>query len=161
MNSPLKKSVSGSFVSAFSNKLSAIIEASGESQDSWAEKFGLQRANFRKLIHGTRPAGPKLTGKILSIVPADIRTQLVVAYLFDALVEIAMNMGTTRKASTLIRSSALPAMVKVAMENNDEIDLSEALGPLEPKVRKLMAMNDPVATKALSAVMEALISKSR
>jgi hypothetical protein len=52
-------------------------------------------------------------------------------------------------------------MVKVAMENNDEIDLSEALGPLEPKVRKLMAMNDPVATKALSAVMEALISKSR
>jgi len=161
MNSPLKKTSAAQFVSAFSNKLSAMIEASGESQDSWATKFGLHRANFRKLIRGDRPAGPKLAGKILSKVSADMRTQLMVAYLFDTLVEIVLNMGTAPKRSVPVKPSALPAMVRVAMGNNEEIDLSEVLGPLEPKIRKLMAMNDPVATKALSAVMEAMISKAK
>jgi len=149
------------FVSAFSNKLSAMIEASGESQVFWAAKFDLQKANFRKLLSGERPAGPKLAGKILSKVTQEMRTQLMVAYLFDTLVEITLNMGTTRSRPAPVKPAILPAMVRVAMGDNDEIDLSEVLGPLEPKIRKLMAMNDPVATNALSAVMDALLAKSK
>lgn len=138
-----------------------MIEASGESQVFWAAKFDLQVANFRKLLSGERPAGPKLAGKILSKVSTEMRSQLMVAYLFDTLVEITLNMGTTRQGPSPVKPAALPAMVRVALENNDQIDLSWILGPLEPKIRKLMAMNDPLVTSALSAVTDALLAKSK
>lgn len=161
MISPMKKPAAAPLVSAFSNKLSAMIEASGESPNFWAAKFDLQIANFRKLIRGDRPAGPKLAGKILSKVPEKMRTQLMVAYLFDTLVEITLNMETKRQGPAPVKPAALPAMVRLAMGNTDEIDLSEVLGPLEPKIRKLMAMNDPLVTSALSAVTDALIAKAK
>jgi len=161
MISPMKKPSTEPFVSAFSNKLSAMIEASGESTNFWAARFGLHVANFRKLIRGNRPAGPKLAGKIISKVPEEMRLQLMVAYLLDTLVEITLNMGSARQGTVRVKADALLAMVRVALGNRNETDLSEVLGPLEPKMRKLMAMNNPSAITALGAVTDALLSKSK
>ncbi len=144
-------------MSAFSGKLAAIIEASGESQDSWARKLGLQRDNFRKILIGDRAVGPKATGKLLSALPREYRNQLLVAYLFDELVEIASHSGTAGKPSFKIKASSLPAVVKAALEDTDEVDLSEVLGPLEPKIRRLMELKDPAIAKALHTFADALL----